>query len=418
MIGKIKKVVEYIDKNYHSNIDKDNIETLTNISYGHFRNRFKEITGISLDKYRIRRELTLIIEEINNNNSKLKESNILPWNSDNAFYTAFKKEFNITPKQYLTNENGAAILQKKLDIKEYIFNDKCIKELKDEYGTYENVLIHLLSLPVYKIDKLRLLVVYKDYKELYEDLIHDYYKTINGKEYCLVNQINKKYYKEHIDNLKKYYDINKGIRFDTFNDEPFSVDNVEECSFFRDSGISKIINNPIYIVVKRNLILDLFKLVDIELFFKSINWTDLKTIWHAMIEGERKLIQNGIGVMPNELVEQKILTFNQWNIVEEIVMMENGTEACEDIDDFRNRIEYDYDKPIEKEDICDNCKFKEYDYEIDDCKYAYDDNCPRYSTLTKEEKEYFDKPLEWETINDNTLKEELVNLMIMGIVYL
>lgn len=416
MIEKIGLVVDYIDENYHNIIEKDRIEELTNVSLGHFRNKFKEIVGMPLDKYRIRRELTLIIDEIERNAAKISKSNLLPWNDENGFYNAFKKEFNIAPKQYLIKDNRNIVLQEKFDIETYNYDKKLINELKKEHGNYENALVYLLSLPVYKIDGVNMLFSYKNDEEFYKVLIRDYYTTINGEQY-LFGEIPKQYYKNNIKQLQKYYDKESCIQFDTFEDEILLSENMNESGFFQ-GNVRRAFINPIYIVVKRNLISQLFELVDINIFFKLFDCGNLKTIWHAMIEGQSNIIGNETAIMPNELIEQRCLTFAQWAIVHEIVFIESGLVVCNNINDLRERIQYDYNKPIEKEGQCDNCKLKEYDYEIEDCKYAYDDSCPRDAILTQEEKEIFERGPEWEILKIDTLKQELVNLMIMGLVYL
>lgn len=416
MIENIKIVIDYIDENYHDVWSTDKIKELINVSVGHFRNEFKEIVGISLDNYRIRRELTLIINEIQENNKTINNSNLLPWSDNNGFYSSFKKEFGIPPKQYLMKKNNYVRLQEKFNIESFNNDEKLIKALKKEYGSYEKSLVYLLSLPVYKRDGFSAFVQYKDDNEFYWDLIRDYYCEMNGERLTL-SKVPKEYYKKHIKNLRKYYDKDKCIQFDTFENGIDSKEYSVEEHFFSGAA-RKVFVNPMYIVVKRSLIRKLFKLVNIEKFFASFNIIELKTIWHAMIIGERKSIDNCVGIMPNELIEQTFLTFGQWTIVHEIVVMENGAVTYNNLDEFRENIKYDYDKPIETEWKCDRCNFKEYEIGTEECKYDCDDTCPRDEVLTEEEKEIFNKAMEWEKLDMDALKHQLVNFMIRGLVYL
>ena len=91
MREKIKKIIEHIERNYHEPLSEELIENITGSSVGYFRNEFSNNVGISLDKYRIRRSLTLIIKEIKENKSKIVNSNVLPWQNNKSFHEAFKK---------------------------------------------------------------------------------------------------------------------------------------------------------------------------------------------------------------------------------------------------------------------------------------------------------------------------------------
>ena len=70
MKEKIKKIIEHIEENYHESLSVESIKNITGSSAGYFRNEFSKNVGISLDKYRIRRSLTLIINEIKENKDK------------------------------------------------------------------------------------------------------------------------------------------------------------------------------------------------------------------------------------------------------------------------------------------------------------------------------------------------------------
>lgn len=399
MKGRIRKVVNYIDNNYHSIVDESIIKELTGVTLGHFRNEFKRISGMSLDKYRIRRQLTLIINEIKLSEKSIKGSNLNPWNDDNSFYVAFKKEFGISPSKYLNSLDIG--LQEKFDIDSMIEEDYIINLLKIEHGTYEESLIYLLKLPVYKNKGFNMLFVYEDKEQFYKSLIADYYNELNDKAYDMEN-IDRKFIKKHLNELMMYYDLDVCIKF-SINEED-------------DKLAFELFNNE-YIVVKRNLILKLFKLIDSRKFFNLINVDEIKTIWHLGIIKETKFKEDNTVLIPNELTEQSILTFSQWQLVHEIILMENGVYNWKSFSDLKEHIQYDYSKRIETEGCCDNCNFKEWDLESDDCKFAYDDVCPRYEILTDEEKEYFAEE-KFEELSMNTLLQNIVQLLYMGILYL
>lgn len=95
MLERVVLITDYIDTHYHENSSNDTIESLTGLSNAHVRSEFKKIVGMPLDKYRRRRQITLIINEIIDMGCSISKSNLLPWGSANSFRITFKKEFDI-----------------------------------------------------------------------------------------------------------------------------------------------------------------------------------------------------------------------------------------------------------------------------------------------------------------------------------
>ena len=70
MINIIKKYINYVDENYHSDFTEEDIKNITGYSYQYFNRRFKEIWNMTPQVYRKRRQLTLIALEIKNKSIK------------------------------------------------------------------------------------------------------------------------------------------------------------------------------------------------------------------------------------------------------------------------------------------------------------------------------------------------------------
>lgn len=401
MKEKIKKIIEYIEQNYHEVLTLELIENITGNSVGYFRNEFSKIVRISLDKYRIRRSLTLIINEIKQNNSKIIEGNVLPWKNNRSFYEAFKKEFGVTPKEYMKDNNIK--LQDKFNIDELIEEDRLIKSLVRKCGNYEKALIYLLKLPAYKTMGLRYFCV-KDDEELYEHLVWNYYRSIEDEIY------NDKVYKEHKRNIKKYYALDQVIEFhqNTYN---FEDDDMKLNLFDGFMTAS-------YFVVKRSLLLNLINLIDFEKFFRLIKFEDIKTIWHYEIISKKNNIEDGMVCIPNDFIGCSEIKGLNWDIVHEIIIRENGYDKIgKDFESFKEYIKYNYDKPIESEDVCDYCRYKEIDEATGECKFSDDSNCKGYDNLTVEDKERFFKE-EYELLTIDELFRQIIYLFYIGILFL
>lgn len=406
MREKIKKIIEHIELNYHESLSEELIENITGSSVGYFRNEFSKNVGISLDKYRIRRSLTLIIKEIKENKTKIVNSNVLPWQNNRAFHEAFKKEFKITPREYLKGDN--INLQDKFNIDKLIEEYKLIKSLARKCGTYEKALIYLLKLPVYRVRGLRCFYI-EDEEQLYEHLIWNYCRNNTNDENYDRDNIDK-IYKVHKRNLQRYYNLEEVIEFEN---------NIYEI----ESGhISVTPFNELmkysYFVVDRSLLSKLTKLVSLEKLFKLINFQDIKTIWHDEIIVERGTIKDGNVMMPGEFIEMMgKINGLEWKIVYELIIMENGYEIYKNFEKFREKIKYNYSKQIENENLCDSCKYKEIDNITGICKFSEDDSCEGYENLTEEEEERFFKE-DYEILTMEDLLNSILYLFNIEMLFL
>lgn len=394
ILNEISKIIEYIEDNYNSSLSKEVIEETTGMSEGYFRNEFKKVVKIPLDKYRIRRELTLIIDDIINSGLPINQNNILPWTATNSFYKAFKSEFKMTPNEYIKKYKDIDKLQSKVDLKMYEEDEALIKELTYTNGSEINALRYLLTLKPYLREGFSMLFC-TTYDEMYERLIKKRYGYSLGKRFY-IGDIPKNYYKKYLSELKKYYCIEKGVFFDTNSD---------------DSYMNFIPNIPryLYIIVKRSIIRKLFEKINIEEFIDSIKLNEIKTIWYEFSKFEK--IHDGSIAMPNELIEATNLSEMKRQLLEKLVVQEQGVKNYDLLENLRKDIEYNYDKHINNfKDLCNLCGYKE------ECKI--DEECRYLDEMSEdEEKEFYNKP-DYEVLKIEELKKELLELMLMGIVYL
>lgn len=406
MREKIKKIIEHIEQHYHEPLSIELIENITGSSAGYFRNEFSKNVGISLDKYRIRRALTLIINEIKENNSKVVNSNVLPWQNNKSFHEAFKKEFKITPREYLKGANIK--LQDKFNIDKLIEEDKLIKSLVRKYGTYEKALIYLLKLPVYRVRGLRCFYV-EDEEQLYEHLIWSYCRNnTNNKNYDRDNI--DEIYKVHKRNIKKYYNLEEVIEFEK---NTYGIENGHKSV----NPLDELMKDS-YFVVDRRLLSKLIKLISLKKLFELINFEDIKTIWHDEIILERGSTKDGIVMMPREFIEMMgTINWLEWEIVHELIIMENGYHKYKNFEEFKKKLKYNYSKRIENENLCDSCRYKEIDNITGKCKFSEDDSCEGYENLTEEEEERFFKE-EYEILTMEDLLNSILYLFNIGMLFL
>ena len=406
MKEKIKKIINHIEQNYHETLSVELIEKLTKSSVGYFRNEFSKNVGISLNKYRIRRSLTLIINEIKEHNNKIVNSNLLPWENNKSFYEAFNREFHITPGEYLKGANTK--LQNKFDIDKLTEEDKLVKSLVRKYGSYEKALIYLLKLPVYRVRGLRCFHV-KDEEELCDHLIWEYIRNDMDDKNCDRGNIDKTY-KVLKKNLKKYYNLDEVIEFEKITDE------IEE-NYTSEIIFHELMKNS-YFVVNKRLLLKLIKLVDAEKLFKLIHIEKIKTIWHHEIIENKRYTQDGMIVMPNEFIDiMGKLKMLELEIVNKLIIMENGYEIDKNFGEFKEKIRYNYNKVIENENLCDSCKYKKIDNNTGKCIFIEWDSCEGYENLTEEEEELFFKE-EYELLTMEDMFKSILYLFSIRILFL
>lgn len=108
----VLKLVEFIEQSSDP-ITEDYLRKMTSLSLGHVRRLFETAIGIPMNKYRIRRRLSIMIEKAITNNESLMKIDTSPYSEYKSFSRAFKNEFGVSPSEYIKDRN--INLQKKVD---------------------------------------------------------------------------------------------------------------------------------------------------------------------------------------------------------------------------------------------------------------------------------------------------------------
>lgn len=321
----VKIVIEYIESNYHEGITNDIIEEITGKSAGYVRNEFKKIVELSLDEYRIKRELTLIITEIKEKDQKLSDSNLLPWATTSSFCDAFKNAYGQPPMQFIKDFNQHK-LQPMFDIETYELSyskdAKSIDALIRSKGNKVDALRYILSLRPYYISGINSLFITED--NILDILIKfRYQQEIRDKSY--VGSIPNDFIKQHKMILEKYYDLSIKVSY------------FDKSKLFSDG----------YICVKASILKRL--LYDDELdniINTELVPVNLTTIWYDQIKMDK--LGDNIVAMPNELIDGKYFTNEEWAILHELVMQEEGHKRYNSIEELRNALVDDYSFAIDR----------------------------------------------------------------------
>jgi len=96
----LSKLIEYIEYSSES-IDEDYLSELTDLSIGHVRRLFEAAVGQPMNKYRIRRRLSIMIENAIASNESLMKIDTYPYAEYKSFSRSFKNEFKISPSEYI-----------------------------------------------------------------------------------------------------------------------------------------------------------------------------------------------------------------------------------------------------------------------------------------------------------------------------
>ena len=97
----VTKAIEFIDKNYQNKITLEKISEYLCMSVSRISHLFKEETGLSIIEYTIKKRLLLAKKMLLEGESTSKIADSLGFSSLPSFYKQFKKEFKITPKEFL-----------------------------------------------------------------------------------------------------------------------------------------------------------------------------------------------------------------------------------------------------------------------------------------------------------------------------
>lgn len=103
-MDKVNVVIQYIEQHYHDEICNAHVETLTGCSFSDFLDEFQKVTGLQFLRYLIRRQLTLIKDELCRTED-LQNKNYSPFNSWNEFSNLFCCEFKITVDSAIANKH-------------------------------------------------------------------------------------------------------------------------------------------------------------------------------------------------------------------------------------------------------------------------------------------------------------------------
>lgn len=94
------KTIEFITKNLNKPLTIDDIANHLNLSPSTISHTFKEQTGMSIYKYITKKKMILAKKLIKENYSFNEIYQLCGFNDYTSFFRCFKKEFNITPKDF------------------------------------------------------------------------------------------------------------------------------------------------------------------------------------------------------------------------------------------------------------------------------------------------------------------------------
>lgn len=388
-LGIVEKVVQYVEENYHNEVSNEIVEKITGKSSGYVRNEFKRIVKISIDEYRVKRELSLIIQEIKDLNLSIKNSNLLPWNTENSFSKSFKSNFNESPMKFIKHYD-ARKLYPKFDVEKfknsYDNDTKIIDGLTRKLGNKTKALRYVLSLRPYAFNPMCKFFLLKE-TDIKDIIIKEKYSQ-EIKQRFFTGRVPREFYNYYSKLLDKYYDMEKSIIFNQFNNEDI---------FFSKQ----------YVAVKKSIIYRLLKDTELDSIINyKTNPRNLVTLWYDEIKGETN--EKHMCLMPRELANSGI-GMMEWAILNNLLIQEQGFREYRTIYEFRDEIEYDYCKPIDKySEYCNKCDYKGECDEDSDCLI---------DRLSEKEKAEFEAKPDYEVLTMERLCEEIKKLIIERLVY-
>lgn len=389
----IEKVIEYIEVN-NCVLENDRITNITGKSAGYIRNEFKKVTGISLDKYRIRRQLSIIIKNVKKSAGTISSHDLSPWGSRNSFNKAFKNEFNLSPSDFIKRFDEEQ-LQSKFDVNfaknQYDNESRLIEGLTRKYGSESRALLFLLTLEPYELELISKLFV-NSYDQLIYNLIRLKYANQIGERF-FSGEIPKDFVMKNCIRIQNYYNKFQG----------FTIKK-DKGTLQKDNILMQNILINDYFISNRSLLEKLISKVDFpNLLYNEVSPTDLRTIWYERCRGE------GVILLPNELISSSLNT-KEYHFLHELLIIEQGHKIPNTWEALVEIIKYDYDKFIDHQELlCVNCKYKK------ECDK--DDDCRLFEEMSEEEQnEYISKP-DWEQLSLKKLMEDIVMLLKKGYLY-
>lgn len=123
----INKIIDYIEKNLHNELNLDKIAEKSGYSKFHLHRMFCEETGMTMHKYIVKRRMTegarkLVYSDI----SIIDLSALCGYESQQAFTNAFKKIYKTTPSIYRMKKKFYPV-QKVINIAEHKNNTIVMK---------------------------------------------------------------------------------------------------------------------------------------------------------------------------------------------------------------------------------------------------------------------------------------------------
>lgn len=97
----IKNLVKFIEENILEDLSIKNLESNFNYSERHIRRVFKNKTNVSIHPYITQRKMTYALFDLKTNIESVKDLYLkYGYNSHDSFSRAFKRTFNVSPKNY------------------------------------------------------------------------------------------------------------------------------------------------------------------------------------------------------------------------------------------------------------------------------------------------------------------------------
>lgn len=289
-MDKISVVLTYIDEHYHEEINHKQVEKLTGCSFRNFSEEFQKETGQPFLRYLIRRQLTLIKEEICNSGFS-KDISFCPFNDRNEFSNLFKYEFKLTLETAIKNEH--IVLQERYGSNEWEKCDLVVQGLLDRFGSSTNALKFLLSLRPYFLEGVPV-YLYLNKDEVIDLIIRQTYGDVPPMKYS-----------EFIYELETFYML--------------------ERDYYIKHKLDFLID---YALVKRGLIYKLMLEHEGDLDYSV---SELKTLWS--ISNDEKLLLNRRNMQLSH------------SVIKAISDQDLGVTNFENIDELRCSIHVNYSKP-------------------------------------------------------------------------
>lgn len=100
----IRKCVTFIDKNLHSKISLEELAEESGLSKDYLSQLFKKVTGVTVTEYIKKRRLSSAKQLLDRGTTLGDTAYGLGFCSESYFISCFKKEYGITPKEYIATK--------------------------------------------------------------------------------------------------------------------------------------------------------------------------------------------------------------------------------------------------------------------------------------------------------------------------